>query len=288
MTRPADESSLLVSSAPLGWPDITVERRYLARPGRASLRTDGDNHRVLVWEQPVACMAEVGGHTFPLDAMASPVVIAPAGAAVHLTMDSPMRFAVLALNAAFTREVIEATIGPLPFVMEPGVADDDADFRALAYLLAEAATGHQPLDEAMIAFIARQSALHLVTAYSSHRMSRPGRGGRIPSAKLVQVLDFMATNLHQPLPVALLARQAGLSTAHFSRAFAISTGRSPHAYVMARRVAKAANLLKNSTLSIDQIVETCGFHDQAHMNRLFKRQIGATPRRYRTRHGAPA
>ena len=105
-------------------------------------------------------------------------------------------------------------------------------------------------------------------------------------ASLARVLDLIARNLAEPMSVDDLAREAGFSRAHFSRAFARSTGRSPHRYLMARRVAMAAHLLGNTDLPLSQIAADCGFHDQAHLSHAFKAQTGQSPRAFRAAGGA--
>jgi len=78
-----------------------------------------------------------------------------------------------------------------------------------------------------------------------------------------------------------MARVAARSVCYFSRAFKVSFGETPHAYVMRRRVRRAQELMLNSDEPLSHIALACGFADQAHLSRLFRREVGATPSAWR-------
>lgn len=77
-----------------------------------------------------------------------------------------------------------------------------------------------------------------------------------------------------------LAKAAGLSPFHLLRVFTRTTGQTPHEFLIQQRVDKARIQL-SSTLSLAYIAAECGFADQSHMTRLFRRQHGITPGNYR-------
>ncbi|MEL6456256.1 MAG: AraC family transcriptional regulator [Cyanobacteria bacterium J06623_5] len=116
------------------------------------------------------------------------------------------------------------------------------------------------------------------------------RPGPIPEAppthgleaeRLGRVRDYVQASLEQPFNLSDLAEVAGLSLSLFSRTFKAATGQSPHQYVLSQRVQKARELLAFSPLSISEIAAECGFYDQAHLTRIFKKQLGTTPGAYR-------
>jgi AraC family transcriptional regulator len=106
------------------------------------------------------------------------------------------------------------------------------------------------------------------------------RGGLSPAA-LRRVQLFVEANLERPLPVAALAERTGLSAFHFARAFKTSTGRTPRAFVEARRVERARALLRESERSLVQIAIDTGFGTQSRFTTTFRRATGFTPARYR-------
>ena len=59
-------------------------------------------------------------------------------------------------------------------------------------------------------------------------------------------------------------------------------------YVQTLRIEEAKQMLERSDLSVDAVAEEVGYEDPTHFRRLFKRQVGVTPGRYRKRFRAPS
>jgi AraC family transcriptional regulator len=95
--------------------------------------------------------------------------------------------------------------------------------------------------------------------------------------------DLVEERMHESLSVVEMAAAARLSRSFFSRAFGASFGSSPHAYVMARRIARAKALMQDTDEPLAQIAVACGLSDQAHLSRLFRRHAGMTPSAWRRR-----
>lgn len=109
------------------------------------------------------------------------------------------------------------------------------------------------------------------------------RGGLAPW-QARRVTAHVAARLETKLSVAELARIARLSSYYFSRAFKVSFGRSPHAYIRRQRIGRAQVLMLTSTDSLAQIAVACGLSDQAHLSRLFHQVVGHTPSAWRRQH----
>jgi len=75
-----------------------------------------------------------------------------------------------------------------------------------------------------------------------------------------------------------------LSAGHFCRAFKRSLGVAPVAYIAGRRVACAQHLMLATDEPLSQIALACGFYDQAHLTRVFRRYAGTSPHDWRRRH----
>lgn len=84
---------------------------------------------------------------------------------------------------------------------------------------------------------------------------------------------------------AALAREAGMNPNAFIRKFLQATGHTPHQYRLRLRVERAAGWLREGRLDIEQIAAAAGFCDRFHFSRIFKKQIGVGPARYRTLFG---
>lgn len=81
-----------------------------------------------------------------------------------------------------------------------------------------------------------------------------------------------------------LSRMTRLSSSYFSAAFRTSFGTSPHDYICRRRVDQAEYLMVTTSMPLCEIALDCGFADQSHLSRVFRRLRGTTPaawRRYR-------
>src|SRR5512133_1618055 len=102
------------------------------------------------------------------------------------------------------------------------------------------------------------------------------RGGLSPGARR-RVLELIDAKLDARLSIDTLAREAGMSPAHFARAFKQTLGRPPHRFLMSRRLERARHMLEECGAAPSDVAARSGFADQAHLTRLFKREFGVTP-----------
>jgi AraC-like DNA-binding protein len=84
----------------------------------------------------------------------------------------------------------------------------------------------------------------------------------------------------QMISLSTLADEVGLSKFHLLRLFREEVGATPHAYQLHLRIARARELL-DARASAAEVALACGFADQAHFTRTFKRIVGFTPGRFR-------
>jgi AraC-like DNA-binding protein len=102
-----------------------------------------------------------------------------------------------------------------------------------------------------------------------------------PARHLLRAKDLADARYAEPLGVDDLARAAGLSRAHFSREFRRAFGASPHAYLLTRRLERAAALLRTTDNSVAEICLAVGLQSIGSFTTSFKRAFGATPTAYR-------
>jgi len=93
----------------------------------------------------------------------------------------------------------------------------------------------------------------------------------------LRVLALMDASVETGVSVETLAREAGLSPAHFARAFTRSVGRPPHQHLLALRLERARALLGAPDARLSDVALRTGFADQAHFTRQFRRAFGVTP-----------
>jgi AraC family transcriptional regulator len=106
--------------------------------------------------------------------------------------------------------------------------------------------------------------------------------------RLTRVIDYIGANLEGDLTLARLASIACLSRFHFSRAFKVAVGRSPHHYVSAKRLELAKQLLRSDEQPLAHIALTLKFSCQANFTRAFRKATGQTPAQYRRSSTRPA
>jgi AraC-like DNA-binding protein len=97
-------------------------------------------------------------------------------------------------------------------------------------------------------------------------------------------IEYINANLASQLTLAEIARVGCLSKSYFSRAFKISHGVSPWAYIIMARVKRANLMIRATREPLSQIASACGFADQAHLCKAFRRWVGVSPGIWRRAH----
>jgi AraC-like DNA-binding protein len=104
----------------------------------------------------------------------------------------------------------------------------------------------------------------------------------VPTARhLLRAKDLADARYFEPLDVDDFARAAGLSRAHFSREFRSAFGESPHAYLLTRRLERAAALLRTTDRSVADICFSVGLQSVGSFTTSFSRTYGVPPTTYR-------
>jgi AraC family transcriptional regulator len=99
-----------------------------------------------------------------------------------------------------------------------------------------------------------------------------------------RVLACIEENLGSKLTIARLSSLVAMSQSHFSRAFRQALGLPPMMYVNVRRVERAKLMMTSTIQPLCHIGIACGFADQSHFNRCFKRWAGTSPGCWRRSH----
>jgi AraC-like DNA-binding protein len=102
-----------------------------------------------------------------------------------------------------------------------------------------------------------------------------------PARHLLRAKDVADARYVEPLGVDDLAGAAGLSRAHFSREFRRVFGESPHAYLLTRRLERAAALLRTTDRSVADICFSVGLRSVGSFTTSFTRSYGMPPTAYR-------
>jgi transcriptional regulator GlxA family with amidase domain len=127
------------------------------------------------------------------------------------------------------------------------------------------------------------AALLLQMATFTRSRNTPTRSGLAPW-QMRTITSHVEQNLDKPIKSSELATVVRLDPAYFCRVFRASFGEPPLQYVSRRRVERAQKLMLSTDTSLSQIAFDCGFADQAHFSRSFRRVAGETPRAWRRAH----
>ena len=147
--------------------------------------------------------------------------------------------------------------------------DEERHFFAglnLHYAWAEA-TSKLQRDEALelwvSQFAARPAPRHVKCEHFSVRRAR----------------EFLRAHAKEEVSLQTLASHAGLSAFHLCRVFRTEVGVSPHEFQLQMRIESARALMRGG-LGLREIALECGFADQSHFSREFKKRVGVSPGRY--------
>jgi AraC family transcriptional regulator len=133
---------------------------------------------------------------------------------------------------------------------------------------------------------AREVASALIPHRTTERAARPGNAQvshpRLPRGVLRRTVRYIHSNLDSKLTWEELASAVGMDVFDFGRGFKMSTGTTPHQYVIRCRLRRAVKLLQYGEMSITDIALEVGCSCQSHLTTLFGRYIGTTPGALRT------
>ena len=110
----------------------------------------------------------------------------------------------------------------------------------------------------------------------------PSRATHWMTARRLGLVDeIIEARMDSSLTVLEIANHLGLSAGFFNRAFKAATGKTPHDYIVDRRISRARLLLRRSDLGLADVAAASGFASHAHMTSQFRRRLGTSPSRLR-------
>lgn len=171
---------------------------------------------------------------------------------------------------------------PVHAEREPGDEVVQSLFDALK--VAAQNNDRQCMEALRLAIAVRRFGLQPTAARSTRSAPVSIRGRDIQALqkwRLKRVVDHIDASMSSKITSRDLAAIAGLSRMHFASQFRVATGLRPHEFLLQRRIRRAAELMRDTTMTIMEITFAVGFQTQAHFTTVFKRFAGCTPRRWR-------
>ena len=92
---------------------------------------------------------------------------------------------------------------------------------------------------------------------------------------------WLFDNAHTQFSIKELSEMIGLSPVQFTRRFQKAFRMSPSDFIRTLRIRKAARLLLDTDLTLDQIAGRCGYDNGFYLSRVFSRHMGMSPSNYR-------
>lgn len=187
------------------------------------------------------------------------------------------QYATWSLDKAFFLDCLDldAGLAGTPYFTAPHVRDPAlaAAFTQMTLALLETPRESLRAEVLLRGFVGRLLARH-----GEQVQETPLRAAG--SAGLLRVKAYISAHFQQALTVTELASVAGLSRAHFTRAYTQAFHTPPHVYLNAVRIGHAQILLRGG-MPLADVANACGFADQSHFARRFKGAIGVSPSAWR-------
>ena len=172
------------------------------------------------------------------------------------------------------REARELALPELNFVDDPALA---ATLRGLVGLDWEDAGDRLAANQ-----IGHDALVHVLARHAGRALGRRLRGGLAPATRR-RLAEYIDAHLAEDLSVGRLAASCALSEHHFAHMFRASFGCPPHAWIVARRLERAAAVLRaRPTAPLEDVAVETGHASASHLVRRFKARWGVTPGQYRT------
>ena len=122
--------------------------------------------------------------------------------------------------------------------------------------------------------------IYACATYGGMRTPRTGPRGLSTWQERV-AKELIEAHIDGTLALRHVAQSCGLSASHFAHAFKASVGMAPHQWLLHRRVERAKQMLDAARQSLSDIALECGFADQSHFTRVFRKTTGCPPGRWK-------
>lgn len=283
----APAGSVLVSSMPLGWRGIIVERHRLEPQDLPEHYVVGHGLTVSTGKRPISFHWKDGGRW-------RKGILNPGE--FHLLADGDLNAPGWSqtfeeLSLVLNPRCVADTLGDamparaVEFSSQRSVHDAIVAFYADAFsseLFTDSPNGLLYVETLTVGLV-----LHLLSNYAVAKPRIPLPRGKLNHFQLRRVVDFILSHLNEDVSLLALAEQANVSPFHFARLFRATLRLTPHQFVLRQRIQKSVNLIKIGKLPLAQIAVESGFYDQAHLTHAFQKLLGTTPALYspnRNRH----
>lgn len=111
--------------------------------------------------------------------------------------------------------------------------------------------------------------------------------GKVKDYYIKEALAYIEHNYMNDISVENIAESSNLNRSYFGKIFKEAVGKSPQEFLISYRMIKAAELLKLTHYSVNEIGTAVGYPNQLHFSRAFKNVYGVSPRKWRNANSEP-
>lgn len=274
-TRPMAEGRPIASSAHLDWKGYLVEKHRMgARDSRDIVAVD--TTLILNLGEAITPEFKENGRYIQKRIEPGDLSIFPEGVPISARSNNFGEFLVISLRRTFMQMACNELLHGEEVFLQPRFGFKDPVLQGLCLGLKSEMEEQGRNGAHYSDSLASSLAVHLVRKYGrrgpAFRTATPAPHQRIRAA-----MDYIHENLGKEVHLEGIAGAARLSPFHFSRTFKQATGLSPHQYVTRERIELAKRLIAEGELGLSAIATACGFCDQSHLNKHFKKLTGVTP-----------
>lgn len=209
------------------------------------------------------------------------ICVSPTGVSLSARWQQELEIIVVGLEPEFMAEAVQDQVDPDRIELMLQLGGKDPFIKATCLALRDELQQGCPGGSLYGETLGTALGVHLVTHYATSHPHSPLADDELPSGRLSQVLDYINAHLDGDIRLSTLAAMLDMSPFYFCHLFKRLMGISPHQYVILQRVDRAKLLLKQRDRSIADIALECGFGNQSHLTKQFKKQYGITPKKYR-------
>jgi AraC family transcriptional regulator len=275
---------LIAHSQSVGWRSLYAA---IFEEGPTQTAEPAIGHPYFIYHlgRPTIVARKVEGNT-PERALIGPrrICTTPSGVATHTRHDGAAEILQVYLRQSIYESAVREMYGcdVSDAMILPRFAIVDPLLEQLAIAVTTALRNQTVLDGLYIDTIAHMIAVHLAYHHSTRsRATRCTFISTISSSKMRRLIEFVEEHLDRDLSLKEMAEEIGMSPFYLPRAFRSALGKSPHQYVLERRIERARELLLNTDLPTVDIALASGFSSQSHLSNWFVRMVGIPPAAYR-------
>lgn len=266
---------------------ITFRRKAALGPHVARMETPAEDRGLLIGlslrpghRRRAAQGRASSDHVFDRDA----VYIRDFETAYSCEVEGSFDFFLMEINRAFLDEIASRGERRGPIDLKRLGAQHDPMLGHLARVLLPALADPRASSPLFAEQISTAIATHLFSHHGVTPVCQGRRPPRLAGKALRRATEMLMDNENAEPSMAAIAEALEMSRGQFFRAFRETTGTTPYQWVLNQRIDHARQLLRTTDLPLAQVALHCGFFDQSHLTRIFSREVGVSPGRWRRDH----